>query len=94
MSDYFGLTLQSFVIYLSRHAPVTQPLIPEMLRELGVEISAGKVNQVITEVKELFEKEKEEVLSVGLEVTVQGQQLPVAKVAGGLLHGPVFIGEE
>jgi len=69
VGDHFGLKLQSFVLYQYYHAHVTQPLILEMLREIGVDISAGKVNQIITEGKELFEKEKEQILSVGLEVS-------------------------
>jgi hypothetical protein len=69
VSDHFGLKLQSFVLYQYYHAHVTQPLILEMLKEIGIEISAGKVNQIITEGNALFEKEKEQILSVGLEVS-------------------------
>lgn len=69
VNDHFGLTLQSFVIYQYYHAQVTQPLILEMLCEMGIDVSAGKVNQIITEGKELFEKEKEKILSAGLEVS-------------------------
>jgi len=44
-------------------------LILEQLREFGIDISAGKLNQIITEKKDLFDQEKEQILRVGLEVS-------------------------
>jgi len=69
VKDHFGLSLHRFVLYQYYHAGVTQPLILEQLMEIGIDISAGKINQIITEGKELFEREKEEVLRTGLEVS-------------------------
>lgn len=66
---HFGLTLVSFILYQYYHAQVTQPLILEQLHEFGIDISAGQVNRIITEDKELFEDEKEQILRVGLEVS-------------------------
>lgn len=67
--SHFGVTLVCFVLYLYYHAHVTQPLILEQLLEVGVDISAGQVNRIITEGKDRFHKEKEEILRVGLEVS-------------------------
>jgi hypothetical protein len=67
--DHFGLSLHGFVLYQYYHACVTQPLILEMLHEIGIDISAGKVNQIISEGKERFESEKDEILRAGLEVS-------------------------
>ena len=48
---------------------VTQPLILEQLRELGFDISAGQINRIITEGKERFHEEKDEILRVGLKAS-------------------------
>lgn len=66
---HFGATLRAFVLYQYHHAQVTEPLILEELREWGVEISAGQVHRMITEDKEKFHEEKDEILRTGLEVS-------------------------
>jgi hypothetical protein len=66
---HFDKTLVSFILYQYYHAHVTQPLILEQLQELGVDISAGQVNRIITEDKERFHAEKNEILRVGLDVS-------------------------
>lgn len=66
---HFGPTLTSFILYQYYHGQVTQPLILEELGEFGVDISAGQVNRIITEDKEEFHTEKEEILQVGLKVS-------------------------
>jgi Transposase IS66 family len=47
---------------------VTQPLIVEDLRELGIDISVGQVNRMLTEDKEAFHAEKEAILRTGLAI--------------------------
>jgi len=66
---HYDPMLVSFVLYQYYHAHVTQPLILEQLLEVGIDISAGKVNEIITEGKERFHAEKDEILRVGLEVS-------------------------
>jgi hypothetical protein len=66
---HFGPTLISFILYQYYHGLVTQPLILEELEEFGVDISAGQVNRILTEGKERFHTEKEEILQAGLEVS-------------------------
>lgn len=66
---HFGATLRSFVLYQYYHAQVTEPLILEELHEWGVEISAGELHRLITEGKERFHQEKDEILRVGLQVS-------------------------
>ena len=66
---HFGLTLVSFILYQYYPAQVTQPLILEQLHEFGIDISAGQVNRIITEDKDRFQEEKNEILRVGLEVS-------------------------
>ena len=68
-NGHFGSTLVSFILYQYYHCDVTQPLIWEQLVDLGVDISTGQVNRIITEGKEVFHQEKAEILRVGLEVS-------------------------
>jgi len=68
-TPHFGPTLCSFVIYQYYHAQVTEPLILEQLREWGVRISSGQLHRMITEGKEKYHKEKDEILAVGLQVS-------------------------
>jgi len=68
-AGHYGPTLRSFVIYQYYHAQVTEPLILEELREWGVEISSGHLHALITEGKEPFHREKNEILRIGLRVS-------------------------
>jgi hypothetical protein len=69
VGKHYGPGLLSYVLYQYYQGHVTQPLILEQLLELGVDISAGQVNRIITEGKEGFHEEKEEILRVGLEIS-------------------------
>lgn len=66
---HFGSTLVCFILYQYYHAHVTQPLILEQLREIGIDISSGKLNGIITEGKERFHEEKDGILNAGLGVS-------------------------
>ena len=48
---------------------MTEPLILEQLREWGMQISSGQLHRLITEGKERFHREKDEILRVGLRVS-------------------------
>jgi hypothetical protein len=66
---HFDHSVKAFALYQYHHAQVTQPLILEQLRELGIDISAGQVNHLITEDHDPLHAEKDEILRVGLEVS-------------------------
>ena len=61
--------MRSFMLYQYYHAQVTEPLLLEELQEWGVAISSGQLHHLITGGKELFHREKDEILRVGLEVS-------------------------
>lgn len=69
MGTHYGPALRSYVLYQYYQGHVTQPLILEQLWELGVDISAGQVNRLITEDKERFHEEKGQILRVGLQIS-------------------------
>ena len=67
--SHFAASLQQFILYQYCHCHVTQPLLLEQLHDLGVDISAGQLNRIITEGKERFHSEKDEILRVGLQAS-------------------------
>jgi len=69
LGSHFDASLQSFILYQYHHCHVTQPLILEQLRDLGVDISVGQVNRIITEDKDRFHAEKDDILLAGLEIS-------------------------
>jgi len=66
---HFGINLQSFILYQYYHALVTQPLLLEQLREFGVDISSGQLSNLITEGKDRYHREKDEILATGLQIS-------------------------
>src|SRR5262249_38375649 len=67
--SHFGPTLHSYALHQYHHQRVTQPLLLEQLRQLGIDISAGQLNNLLTEGREAFHHEKEELLPAGLQVS-------------------------
>jgi hypothetical protein len=67
--SHFGPTLISFIIHQYHYQHVTQPLLLEQLDQLGIDISAGQLNRLLTEKKDAFHNEKTEVLLAGLAVS-------------------------
>lgn len=64
--SHFGPDLHCFILHQYHHQHVTQPLLLEQLRQLGVDISSGQLNRILTEDKDAFHQEKEELLPAGL----------------------------
>lgn len=68
VGSHFGAGLICFILAQYHHAHVTQPLLLEQLQDLGIDISAGQLNRILTENKDAFHEEKEELLTTGLKV--------------------------
>lgn len=69
VTSHFGPTLRQYVLYQHFHNHVTQPLLHEELLELGVDISVGQVNRLLTESHEAFHQEKDSLLPAAREVS-------------------------
>ena len=69
VEGHFSAELRRFALQQYYHCHVTQPLLLEELREIGVEISSGQVNGILTEHNDEFYLEKDEVLRAGLDVS-------------------------
>ena len=67
--SHFDEPLKCFILTQYYHCHVTHPLIHEQLCDLGVDISRGQVNRIITENKDRFHQEKDEILRVGLAIS-------------------------
>ncbi len=66
---HYGPDLICFIIHQYHHQLVTQPLLLEQLRQLGIDISAGELNRILTEDKDAFHQEKDELLPAALAVS-------------------------
>ena len=65
--SHFGPDLICFILHQYHHQHVTQPLLLEQLHQLGIDISAGELNRILTEGKDSFHQEKAEMLQAGLQ---------------------------
>jgi hypothetical protein len=64
--QHFGPDLVSYILYQYHHNHVTQPLLQDELAQRGLVISAGQINHILTEDKQIFHEEKAELLTAGL----------------------------
>src|SRR3954463_47888 len=67
--SHFGPTLIAFIIHQYHHQHVTQPLLWEQLDQLGIDISTGQLSRILTEGKDAFHREKDQLLPAALEVS-------------------------
>ncbi len=67
--SHFGPDLICFILHQYHHQHVTQPLLAEQLRQLGFDISAGELSRILTEGKDAFHREKDELLPAALAVS-------------------------
>jgi hypothetical protein len=63
---HFGANLIAFILDQYHQAQVTEPLLLTQLWEYGIDISAGQLHRILTDRKELFHQEKDEVRAAGL----------------------------
>jgi hypothetical protein len=66
---HFGPQLIRFILYQHYHCHVTQPLLLEQLHEMGIDISAGQLNNLLIEDQDLYHLEKDRILAAGLAVS-------------------------
>ena len=66
---HYGPTLRAYIIHQYHHQCVTQPLLLQQLHELGIKISSGELDRLLTLDVEPFHQEKAGILSAGLTVS-------------------------
>lgn len=66
---HFGKNLERYILFLNYGLNVTQNMIHESLLDMGLDISSGKINDILIKDKDPFHKEKELLLETGLEIS-------------------------
>src|SRR5207253_7407247 len=61
-----GANLIAYVLDQYHQAHVTEPVLLEQLWEYGIDISSGQLHRILTENKDAFHQEKDEVRAAGL----------------------------
>lgn len=69
VKGHFGPGLRSHVLYQHHQNHVTQPLIHEELLDLGIDISTGQIDRLLTEGHDPFHEEKDALLPAAREVS-------------------------
>jgi len=69
VQGHFGPGLRSHVLYQHHQNHVTQPLIHEELLDLGIDISTGQIDRLLTEGHDQFHEEKDALLPAAREVS-------------------------
>lgn len=69
IQGHFDPSLVSYIQYQYFQCHVTQPLLLEQLLEFGIDISKGQISSILIEGHDDFHKEKDEILSTGLEIS-------------------------
>lgn len=69
VQGHFGTGLRSYILYQHHQNGVTQPLIREELLDLGIDISTGQIDRLLTEGHEQFHQEKDSLLPAAREVS-------------------------
>lgn len=62
---HFGPTLRAYVHHQYFHQGVTQLLLHSQLRELGIDISKGQLNNLLNNANDVYHKEKEDIFETG-----------------------------
>lgn len=69
LGSHFAPHLKAYILEHAYQQHVTQPLLVEHVRQIGVDISSGQLNRLLTEGHERFHREKADMLRAGLEVS-------------------------
>src|SRR5215472_5389290 len=82
--SHYGPDLICFILHQYHHQHVTQPLLLEQLHQLGIDISAGELNRILTEGKDAFHQEKDELLPAALAVSTYVEVTTLGRGTGGI----------
>jgi len=87
---YFGNQLKSFCIVMHHDINVTHSQLLRIFKYLGVEISAGSIQNILSENPQMWTKEKIDILIAGLGGSYTQTDTTGAKVAGELYRTHVI----
>jgi len=67
--EHFGPGLKRYILFQHHSSRVPQNKIHEELREMGINISTGQIDKILSDAVSQFRQEKEDILDVGLRNT-------------------------
>jgi hypothetical protein len=73
IQGHFGPQLTVYILHQYHSCRVPEPLLLTQLREIGVKISSGQLNNILSQDKDSFHQEKDELLPAGIAATGQIQ---------------------
>jgi hypothetical protein len=85
-NGYFGNNLKTFALMMHNFADVTHSKLLGLLRGMDIEISSGSLQNILSENKETWIKEKQDIIKSGLQGDYTQTDTTGAKVAGDLWH--------
>ena len=71
ISGHYGPQLVSYILHQYYGCRITGPLLLTQLKEVGILISEGQLNNILIQAKEAFHQEKNDLLSAGIAATGQ-----------------------
>ena len=87
---YFGADLKALALTMHNYADVTQSKLLGLFRGMGIEISTGSLQNILSENKDTWVKEKQDLIKAGLQNSFTQTDTTGAKVAGELWHTHVL----
>ncbi len=69
VTSHYGPEVTAYILHQYYACHVTQPLLLQELHDFGVDISAGQLSRILTEGKDIFHQEKEDMLATALVVS-------------------------
>ena len=85
-TGYFGNNLKTFALMMHNFADVTHSKLLGLLRGMDIEISSGSLQNILSENRETWIKEKQDIIKSGLQGDYTQTDTTGAKVAGELWH--------
>lgn len=73
VQGHYGVEVRAWALKLHYECRVPEPLLLQLLRSIGVLMSAGQLSRILIEDKDSFHQEKDEILAAGIEATGQIQ---------------------
>lgn len=85
-NGYFGNNLKAYILTMHHYADMTHSKLLGLLTGMGIEISAGTIQNILNEDKQKWIKEKQDILKSGMQDSFTQTDTTGAKVAGESWH--------
>ena len=90
-TGYFGNNLKTFALMMHNFADVTHSKLLGLLRGMDIEISSGSLQNILSENKETWIKEKQDIIKSGLQGDYTQTDTTRSKSSRGVMAYPYFM---